>query len=128
MSESPVTGLPCEISPFDFFCKWIEPQLGYKDDEKDLAIMQNIFIGTKDGKTRKLTINISIERDLSTGIMGMARGVGYPACIVAEMIAKGEIAKKGILSPVKDIPADQFLSKIEEQGIEVAILDEVTDS
>jgi saccharopine dehydrogenase-like NADP-dependent oxidoreductase len=128
MSESPVAGLPGDISPFDFFCKWLEPQLGYKDDEKDLAVMQNLIIGTKEGKNRKLTINISIERDLATGIMGMARGVGYPASIAAEMIAKGEIAKKGVLSPVKDIPADQFLSKIKEQGIELTILDEVIDS
>ena len=81
--------------------------------------MQNVFIGTKDGKKKKLTINVLIERDLTTGLMGMSLGVSCPACIAAEMIAKGEINKKGIISTVKDMPVDLFLKGLKKRGIKI---------
>jgi lysine 6-dehydrogenase len=118
-SEAPLAGLPGAISPHEFFVKWLEPQLQYENKEKDLAVMQNVFIGTKDGKRKKLTINVLIERDLTTGLMGMSLGVSYPACIAAEMIAKGEIDKTGILSPVKDMPVDLFLKELKIRGIKI---------
>ena len=118
-SETQVDGLPCAISPHEFFVKWLEPQLQYENKEKDLAVIQNVFIGIKDGKKKKLIINVLIERDLTTGLMGMSLGVSYPACIVAEMIAKGEINKKGILSPVRDIPVDLFLKELKSRGIRI---------
>ena len=118
-SDSPVAGLPGDISPREFFIKWLEPQLQYEEGEKDLAAMQNVFIGTKDGKKKKLTINLLIERDSTTGLMGMALGVSFTACIVGEMLAKGEIKNKGILSPIKDIPVDLFLERLRQRGIRV---------
>jgi lysine 6-dehydrogenase len=119
LSESPVDGLPWAISPFDFFAKWLEPQLQYESNEKDLAVMQNVFSGMKDGKKKKLIINLLIERDLTTGLLAMSLGVSYPACIAAEMIAKGKINKKGILSPVRDMPVDLFLKELKSRGIKI---------
>jgi saccharopine dehydrogenase-like NADP-dependent oxidoreductase len=118
-SDSPVAGLACDVSPHEFFVKWLEPQLQYDEDEKDLAVMQNVFIGTKDGRKKKLTLNILIKRDLATGLMGMALGVSYAACIAAEMIAKGEITKKGILSPVRDMPVGLFLERLKDRGVKI---------
>lgn len=43
--------------------------------------------------------------------------MGYPASIVALMIARGEIKKKGILSPVTDIPFDPFMERLSQRGI-----------
>jgi len=51
--------------------------------------------------------------------MAMSMGVAYPACIVAEMIVKGTIEKKGVLSPAKDIPPDLFLTELKRRGINV---------
>lgn len=119
LSDTPVPGLPCEVSPHQFLVNLMGPQLQYRHDEKDLAIMQNIFIGLKDGKQKKLTFTICLERDLATGIMGMSQGVSYSACIVASMIATHEISKKGILSPVKDIPHEVFLDRLKRRGIKV---------
>ena len=46
-------------------------------------------------------------------------GVAYPACIVAEMIVKGIIKKKGVLRPAKDIPPDLFMTELKKRGIKV---------
>jgi hypothetical protein len=35
------------------------------------------------------------------------------------MIAKGEINKKGILSPIRDMPVDLFLKRLKERGIKI---------
>ncbi|MEW6264483.1 MAG: saccharopine dehydrogenase C-terminal domain-containing protein [Thermodesulfobacteriota bacterium] len=119
LGDSSVPGLPGEITPHQFLVKLLEPRLQYQDDEKDLAVMQNVFIGTKNGKTKKVTFNILIERDLGTGLMAMSLGVSYPACIAAEMIAGGEITKRGLLSPVTDIPGDAFLDRLKHRGIKI---------
>jgi saccharopine dehydrogenase-like NADP-dependent oxidoreductase len=49
----------------------------------------------------------------------MSMGVAYPACIVAEMVVKGEITGEGILSPATDIPCDVFMDRLNEKGITI---------
>ena len=52
--------------------------------------------------------------------MAMSMGVAYPACIAAEMIVKGEIAEKGVLSPATDVPCDLFMDQLNKRGIKVS--------
>ena len=51
--------------------------------------------------------------------MAMSMGVAYPACIVAEMIVNGEIDKKGVISPVTDVPCDSFIDQLKKRGIKI---------
>jgi lysine 6-dehydrogenase len=119
LNEIPVKGLPGNITSFDFLDKLLAPQLQYARDEKDVVAMLNIFEGIKDGKKMRLTSTITIERDLETGLLGMSLGVGYPISIVALMIGRGEINQKGVLSPAKDIPVDNFLAELQKRGITI---------
>ena len=57
------------------------------------------------------------QRDLSTGLMAMSMGVACPACIAAEMIVKGDITRKGVLSPATDVPCDLFMDQLNKRGI-----------
>jgi len=124
LSDQPVAGLPGEITPHQFMVKFLGPQLQYEEDEKDLAVMVNVFAGLKDGKKKKIVVNLLIERDLKTGLMAMSLGVGYTASIVACMIASGEIKGKGVLSPATDIPYESFMKQLSQRGI---ALDERTE-
>jgi saccharopine dehydrogenase-like NADP-dependent oxidoreductase len=119
LSDEPVPGLSGNITPHQFMVKLMDPQLQYNNHEKDLAVMQNVFVGLKDGKKKKITNNILIERDLKTGLLAMSLGVGYSASIAAQMIANGEIDKKGILSPAVDIPYHSFMDKLRQRGIQI---------
>jgi saccharopine dehydrogenase-like NADP-dependent oxidoreductase len=96
------------------------PRLQYRANEKDLVVMLNIFEGLLDGKEQRLILRLLIERDLQTGLMAMSKGVGYTASIVAQMIAGGEIADKGILAPARHIPYQPFIDRLAERGILVA--------
>lgn len=119
LSTEPVPGLGSPVSPREMVDKLMENQLTYKDDEKDLVAMLNIFEGTKDNQRIRATSRLLIERDLDTGLMAMSKGVGCTAAIVAKMVARGDISKTGLLSPVKDIPGDQFLASLAKRKIQV---------
>ena len=119
LSEEPVAGLPYAVSPYEMVDKLIGPQLKYGRDEKDLVAMLNVFEGKKGGRQTRLISRLLIERDLDTGLMAMAQGVGFPASIVARMIASGTITKTGVLSPMKHIPYSAFIDALQERGIVV---------
>jgi saccharopine dehydrogenase-like NADP-dependent oxidoreductase len=119
LSDAPINGLPCEVSPSEIVAKLLEPQLQYNDSEKDLSVMVNKVEGVSEGKQQILTCSLMIERDLMTGLMAMSMGVAYPACIAAEMIVKGDITRKGVLSPATDVPCDLFMDQLNKRGIKV---------
>jgi saccharopine dehydrogenase-like NADP-dependent oxidoreductase len=119
LSDEPVKGLPGRVSPLEMVANLLEPQLQYNDSEKDLCVMLNRVEGVKEGKQQILTCSLMIERDLKTGLMAMSLGVAYPACIAAEMIVKGEITRKGVLSPAVDVPCDLFMDQLNKRGIKV---------
>ena len=119
LSDGFIQGLPDAVSPFEMVAKLLEPQLQYNDSEKDLCVMVNKVEGIRRSKQQILTCSLLIERNLSTGLMAMSMGVAYPACIAAEMIVKGNIARKGILSPATDVPCDLFMDQLNKRGIKV---------
>jgi lysine 6-dehydrogenase len=124
LSDAPVPGLDITVSPLEFLGRHLGPRLQYAADEKDLCIMRNVFCGTKDGKLKTVVSDLRIERDLTSGLFGMSLGVGYPASIVAQMLASQEINTPGLLNPLMHVPADRFLDELAKRGI--AVVETVT--
>ena len=119
LADEPVSEQWPGLTPHRFLVEWLEPRLQYAADEKDLAVMHNVMIGEREGKRQKLLSDVLIERDLNSGIMGMALGVSTPACIAAQMLVDGTISKKGVLSPVCDIPPQPFFDALRKRGIHI---------
>lgn len=127
LETEPVDGLPCAITPYQFLDKFLGPRLQYKDNEKDLVAMINIFEGVLGGKQARLSTTLLIERSLDTGLMAMSKGVGYPASIVAQMINSGQITATGILTPALHVPSEPFMKKLAERGIVIDEKEEFLD-
>jgi len=123
LSDEPVKGLDCAVTPHQFMVKLLEPQLQYTADEKDLVAMVNIFSGMKNGRRKTVTSTLLIERDLKSGLFGMSLGVGFPASIVAQMIASGEITPKGVLNPALHVPYAPFMAALAQR--EIVVTEEV---
>ena len=87
--------------------------------------MWNLFEGLSNGNRIRRTYRLFITRDLSTGLMAMSQGVGYPASIAAQMIAKGAIKSSGVLSPAVHLPFQLFFDQLEKRKLMVEIKDEV---
>ncbi|WP_373500816.1 saccharopine dehydrogenase family protein [Desulfococcus sp.] len=119
LSDNPLPGPGRGITPHQFMVALLEPRLQYKDDEKDIVAMSNVFAGIKDGRPKSIVMNLVIERDLESGLLGMNIGVGCPASIAAQMIARGEITATGVLNPAVDIPYHSFMAELSRRGIHV---------
>jgi len=119
LSDEPLDMGGCPVTPHQFVVQLTEPQLQFRDDEKDLVVMRNLFRGLKGGRRKTIITDLFVERDLGTGLLAMNLSVAYPATIVACMIGNGQIAKKGVLSPVTDIPYDIFMMELSRCGITV---------
>ncbi|CAH2404577.1 saccharopine dehydrogenase family protein [Mesorhizobium ventifaucium] len=118
LSEDKVSGVGA--SPREFLGRLLGPQLQYGADEKDLCVMRNVFTGTQDGRRKTVTSDLVIERDLASGLFGMSLGVGYPASIVAQMLARGEITEPGLLNPLLHVPDGRFLDELARRGLRVS--------
>jgi saccharopine dehydrogenase-like NADP-dependent oxidoreductase len=118
LSEDKVSGTT--VSPREFLGRLLGPQLQYGPREKDLCVMRNVFSGLEGGRAKTVTSDLIIERDLTSGLFGMSLGVGYPASIVAQMLARREITKAGLLNPLLDVPEGRFFDELARRGIKVA--------
>ncbi len=107
------------IVPRDFVRCLLEPQLQFADDERDVAVIRVDVRGIKNGRRRRLLYQVIDLRDLASGLLAMNRTVGYTASIGAQMILRGEVTKRGLLSPLTDIPTDTFFAELRQRGITV---------
>lgn len=84
-------------------------------DEPDYVLVRVEFKG--DGKM--LRYDIIDAFDPATGLSSMMRTTAFPAAIVALMMARGDIAKKGALPQERCVPPDLFMSELAKRKIEV---------
>jgi saccharopine dehydrogenase-like NADP-dependent oxidoreductase len=97
----------------------LEPHLQYSADERDMVILRTEVKGKKMNHTQRIVVQMIDRRDLQTGFTAMSRTVGYTASIGAQMIATGKITKRGVLTPVNDIPYADLKRELAERGIRV---------
>ena len=119
LDQAPIPVGNASIVPRDFVRSLLEPQLQFAEDERDVAVIRVDVRGIKGGRRRRLLFQVVDLRDLASGLLAMNRTVGYTASIGAQMILRGDITKRGLLSPLTDIPTDIFFKELRERGITV---------
>ncbi len=104
-----------------FLAAAIEPHIQYRDDERDVVLVRIDVKGRKDGEKKRVVYQVIDRRDLETGFTAMSRTVGYTASIGALMIGSGNITKRGLLSPVNDVPYAPFVQELGKRGIRITV-------
>ncbi|MEA1882511.1 MAG: saccharopine dehydrogenase C-terminal domain-containing protein [Candidatus Marinimicrobia bacterium] len=122
LSKEPLDWLPENMSPQDYLCKLLEPQLQLGEQQRDVCILRVDVKGIRNGKPERQLYHVIDYRDLETGFTAMNRTVGFPASIAAQMILKGEITERGLRSPIYDIPFEFFVAELEKRGIQITQL------
>lgn len=102
-----------------FLAAALEPHLQYSADERDMVILRTEVKGKKGNHAHRVVVQMIDRRDLQTGFTAMSRTVGYTASIGAQMIATGKITKRGVLTPVNDIPYLDLKRELAKRGIRV---------
>jgi len=108
-----------EVSPRQFVHDLLVPQLQYGPTERDIAGLRIEVVGLKKEKPKRVIYQMIDRRDLETGLLAMQRTVGYTASIGAQMILNGQITKRGLLTPTRDIPSDSLIEELEKRGITI---------
>ncbi|MGE5310727.1 MAG: saccharopine dehydrogenase family protein [Nitrospirota bacterium] len=119
LDDAPITVGEVSVSPRDFLRSLLEPQLQYGANERDVAVIRVDARGLKAGKRRRVIYQVIDRRDLRSGFTAMTRTTGYTTSIGAQMILRGDIQKRGVLTPVRDVPFDIFSEELRKRGIHV---------
>jgi saccharopine dehydrogenase-like NADP-dependent oxidoreductase len=76
---------------FDQFCSLLQDKLKYAAGERDVVIMHHVFgIENRQGKEERLSSTMISYGD-PDGYSAMAKTVGLPTAIAAEMILEGKL-------------------------------------
>nr|MBA2732135.1 saccharopine dehydrogenase [Acidobacteriota bacterium] len=90
-------------------------------DEPDVVLIRVEFRGTSDGTERRLRYDIIDRFDERTGLSAMMRTTSFPASIIAQMMARGDIKEKGAIPQERSVPPDAFVAELAKRNIKITI-------
>lgn len=85
--------------------------------EPDYVLIRVEFVGVKDGERKKLRYDIIDKYDEKTNLSAMMRTTAFPASIIAQMMAKGEVAARGATPQELAIDAEKFVAELARRNI-----------
>jgi lysine 6-dehydrogenase len=109
LDSEPLLVKGIDISPLDLWLSLGEKYLQYEAGEGDAVCQRVIVSGLSNGEPTSWVYEFMDFYDPAEDITAMARTTGFPCSIVAQMIAKGEMDKPGVIHPAW-IGYDEILS------------------
>ncbi len=88
-------------------------------DEPDYVLVRVDFTGTKNGESKKLRYDIVDKYDAATSLSAMMRTTAFPASIIAQMMANGEVLGRGATPQEKAIDAEKFVAELAWRAINI---------
>jgi saccharopine dehydrogenase-like NADP-dependent oxidoreductase len=98
-SSEPVTVGGVSVKPFDLTAALLFRQWELKDDQEEFTVMRVEVAGVKDGAPRRYIHDLYDEYDRATGASSMSRTTGFPAAIMARLLARKEYVNPGVIPP-----------------------------
>ncbi len=86
--------------PIDAFCDLLLARLSYGCGETDMIVLLHKFVIKKPDGEKYFITSLLQDCGAPDGHSAMARMVGFPVAIAAQMIADGDIKQRGTLLPV----------------------------
>lgn len=104
------------VTPRKVFGKLLEMHL--PADGPDYVLVRVEVVG--DGGKR-IRYDIVDKLDESTGMSAMMRTTAFPASIIAQMIARGDVIERGATPQEKAIDSDRFVAELDRRNIKIAV-------
>jgi len=120
LDDEPLAFEGVAVNKRSFLAAAIEPHIRLGEKERDVAVIRVDVRGMKNGKKMRAVLQVVDHRDLETGFTAMNRTVGYTAAIGASLIGSGRLARRGLLSPLRDVPYELFKEELAKRGIQVS--------
>jgi lysine 6-dehydrogenase len=90
-------------------------------DEPDVVLVRVEFRGRAEGISQRLRYDIIDRFDERTGLSAMMRTTAFPASIIAQMMARGDIKEKGAIPQELSVPPDAFVAELLKRNIQIMI-------
>lgn len=100
----------------DVMKAYLSPQLRL-GDKSDAVLLRVIVSGKKDGAPFTYEYDLVTEKDTSNNITAMARATANTVSIVAQMIGRGTISKRGVYPPESIVPGEQYIDELKKRGV-----------
>ncbi|HLM01972.1 MAG TPA: saccharopine dehydrogenase C-terminal domain-containing protein [Pyrinomonadaceae bacterium] len=107
-----------KLTPRKVFAELLQKHL--PADEPDYVLVRLEFAGTKNGERKQFRYDIVDKFDAATGLSAMMRTTAFPASIIAQMAARGEVLRRGATPQEKAIDAEKFVAELARRNIKVA--------
>jgi lysine 6-dehydrogenase len=115
----------CKSEPIDVDGAQVKPrrvlgellQKNLPADGPDYVLVRLEFVGTKDNAKKNLRYDIVDKLDEQTGLSAMMRTTAFPASIIAQMAARGEVLMRGATPQEKAIDPDKFVAELARRNI-----------
>lgn len=88
-------------------------------DRPDVVLVRVEFRGNLDGAQKMLRYDIIDRYDEQHGLSAMMRTTAFPASIIAQMMARGEIREKGALPQERCVPPEAFVAALAARNIKI---------
>ena len=108
-----------KITPRRVFAQLLEEHL--PADGPDYVLVRLGFVGKKNDVQSKLRYDIVDKSDEATGMSAMMRTTAFPASIIAQMMAKGDVLTRGATPQEKAIDPDKFVAELDRRNIKIAV-------
>ncbi len=104
-----------EVVPRNFLRELLAQKV--PSDGPDVVLVRVEFSGISNGRQSTLVYDIIDCYDEKTGLSAMMRTTAFPASIVAQMMARGDIPNPGALPQERCVPTDKFIAALAERNI-----------
>ena len=102
----------------ELFTDVLRKKLDYGD--KDLVLLRVTVNGTRHERKATLAYELIDYYDDSTCITAMMRTTAFPTSVIAQMLAQGDIAARGVLLPERCVPGDALIKRLEQRRIHIS--------
>jgi lysine 6-dehydrogenase len=113
--RQPVRVGDVSVVPRDLYHTLLQPRIDFPED-RDLVVLRVRCDGQHEGRTTQVTLDLIDFHDAATGFRAMERTTGWPAAIVAQMQARGEVAPGA--TPLEGaVPPEPFLKELRKREL-----------
>lgn len=114
----PVRVNGAEVAPRELLGVLLTRALTFADEDLILVLVE--AEGERAGRRWRRTCRILDRHDTAHGISAMMRMTGYPAAIIAWMLAAGVITTRGARPQELVVPAERLLAELGRRGVQPA--------
>jgi len=106
-----------EIKPRDFLIEILNKLL--PRNKKDVVLLKVESIGEKNGKKVSIDYTMIDYFNDEQNLTAMMRTTGFPVSIIAQMIERNIITKRGVYCPEEIIPCKKFFNELSRRNINI---------